>query len=403
MHIRKSEAALLKIDLKKAYHCIDCGFLKCLLYKIGLNENCTNWIMACVVDVNYAVLVNGIPSSYFTAARGLRQGCSLSPLLFILVMDTPSLHIQKAMKEKRCNPLKLCRGISVSHNLFVDDILLSAMLCRDSWICLHVILGKFQKATGLCINVDKSSFHLEDVNMEIDAFLTNLFNIKVSPLCVGLKYLGYKLEPVGYSSADWLWILDRYYKRIAGWEFKCLSLAGWAILTQTVLVQLMVYGAHLFYIPSIIISKLNRITANFIWGGNQDHRRFHLTKLSHLTRPKKLGGYGIMNLHLFRNALLCKSLWRGVMEDSLWSKAREMTFWYRQGTIGLSHGSAIWRSFRKIEHFFLKMPGMELSIWEKYYYRTRSDCRRWRGSFYFLAVNSSTSAKRDLLLGPGHR
>lgn len=62
--------------------------------------------------------------------------------------------------------------------------------------------------------------------MEIDAFLTNLFNIKVSPLCVGLKYLGYKLEPVGYSSADWLWILDRYYKRIAGWEFKCLSLAG---------------------------------------------------------------------------------------------------------------------------------------------------------------------------------
>lgn len=226
MHIRKSEAALLKIDLKKAYHCIDWGFLKCLLYKIGLNENCTNWIMACVVDVNYAVLVNGIPSSYFTAARGLRQGCSLSPLLFILVMDTPSLHIQKAMKEKRCNPLKLCRGISVSHNLFVDDILLSAMLCRDSWICLHVILGKFQKATGLCINVDKSSFHLEDVNMEIGAFLTNLFNIKVSPLCVGLKYLGYKLEPVGYSSADWLWILDRYYKRIAGWEFKCLSLAG---------------------------------------------------------------------------------------------------------------------------------------------------------------------------------
>lgn len=138
----------------------------------------------------------------------------------------------------------------------------------------------------------------------------------------------------------------------------------------------MVYGAHLFYIPSIIISKLNRITANFTWGGNQDHRRFHLTKLSHLTRPKKLGGYGIMNLHLFRNALLCKSLWRGVMEDSLWSKAREMTFWYRQGTIGLSHGSAIWRSFQKIEHFFLKMPGLELSIWEKYYYRTRSDCRR---------------------------
>lgn len=160
MHTKNAEAALLKLDLKKAYDCIDWGFLRCLLSKIGLNDKWSNWIMVCVENVNYAVLINGSPSSFFPAARGLRQGCSLSPLLFILVMDSLSLHIKRVVRENRCCPLAVNWDISISHNLFVDDILLFAIFCRASWTCLYDLLGKFQRATGLCINDDKSSFHL---------------------------------------------------------------------------------------------------------------------------------------------------------------------------------------------------------------------------------------------------
>lgn len=58
------------------------------------------------------------------------------------------------------------------------------------------------------------------------------------------------------------------------------------ILTQTVLVQTMVYWAHLFYIPSAIIKNLNKMIANFIWGCDKDQYKFHLTKLSVLARGK---------------------------------------------------------------------------------------------------------------------
>lgn len=125
---RKRNATILKIDLQKAYDCLDWGFLRCLLVKIGLNTGMTNWIMACVELVNFSVIINGIPSPFFSTSRGLRQGCRLSPILFILAMNTLSLHIKKAVEESKVYPLKVCRGISIYHNLFVDDIILFGML-----------------------------------------------------------------------------------------------------------------------------------------------------------------------------------------------------------------------------------------------------------------------------------
>eukprot|EP00253_Pinus_taeda_P027952 PITA_27952 len=42
MHSKKSEAIIFKIDLRKAYDCLDWGFIRCLLAKIGLRANMIN-------------------------------------------------------------------------------------------------------------------------------------------------------------------------------------------------------------------------------------------------------------------------------------------------------------------------------------------------------------------------
>eukprot|EP00253_Pinus_taeda_P022096 PITA_22096 len=79
------KAAILKIDLKKAYDCVDWGFLRILLAKIGLRSKGIEWIMACVENVNYSVIINGIPSPFFTAERDLiRAALSLRCSLFWL-------------------------------------------------------------------------------------------------------------------------------------------------------------------------------------------------------------------------------------------------------------------------------------------------------------------------------
>lgn len=96
---KQIEALLMKIDLRKVYDCIDWAFLCMLLMKIGLSNMSIEWIMGCISNAHFFVLINGKPTRFFTTGRGLKQGCALSPLLFILVMDYLSLKIHRAIRD----------------------------------------------------------------------------------------------------------------------------------------------------------------------------------------------------------------------------------------------------------------------------------------------------------------
>lgn len=188
-----------------------------------------------------------------------------------------------------------------------------------------------------------------------------MFGIVSCLLQNGIKYLGFHLKANGYTAKDWEWLIERYYKKISSWEYKTLSLAGRVMLSTTVLSQLSVYWAHLFYLPSCTIHQMNKITANFIWGGSSAHRKFHLVKMDAISIPKHLGGWGLKDLRQFGWALICRTLWRGIFGDGPWSniirqkymKGRQLEFWYRTRTIGPRQGSAIWHSLRKIESYFI--------------------------------------------------
>lgn len=75
-----------------------------------------------------------------------------------------------------------------------------------------------------------------------------------------------------------------------------------------------------------------------------------------------MGGWGLLNLKIFGRALLCKSLWRAIQGDGLWSRLikskylanKDLDVWYRRGKLGIQYGSPIWCSFRKVEAIFLE-------------------------------------------------
>lgn len=95
--IYKKKAMLLKMDLVKAYDRVNWTFFRMILIRIGLPSLMIKWIMACIQSMNISVLVNGSPTDFFSCSRGLRQGCPLSPLMFILIMDGFSRLVKKAL------------------------------------------------------------------------------------------------------------------------------------------------------------------------------------------------------------------------------------------------------------------------------------------------------------------
>jgi hypothetical protein len=112
---KKSKALILKLDLKKAFDCIDWDFLRLILTKSGFSLNSIKWIMCGVTTTNFSVLVNGEPSPFFRSGRGLRQGCPLSPLLFILAMEGLSLLLKKSQSEGKITGIKVSRVIKILH------------------------------------------------------------------------------------------------------------------------------------------------------------------------------------------------------------------------------------------------------------------------------------------------
>ena len=68
----KSSAYALQLDLNKAYDRVSWGFLRLILIQIGFPYKVMKWIMGCVTLMSYVVLVNGIPTDFFHAKKGLQ-------------------------------------------------------------------------------------------------------------------------------------------------------------------------------------------------------------------------------------------------------------------------------------------------------------------------------------------
>ena len=94
------------------------------MIQIRLDLAIVNWIMGCVQSTSFAVLINGSPSNFFRASRGLREGCPLSPFLFLIIADSRSRIIHHAKREGSFKGIRINNTIELSHILFVDDVVM---------------------------------------------------------------------------------------------------------------------------------------------------------------------------------------------------------------------------------------------------------------------------------------
>lgn len=91
-----SPRCAMKIDIEKAFDSVHWPFLLNTLRTLNLPEEFVHWIELCVCTPSFSVQVNGELAGFFQSKRGLRQGCALSPYLFVICMNVLSHLLDKA-------------------------------------------------------------------------------------------------------------------------------------------------------------------------------------------------------------------------------------------------------------------------------------------------------------------
>jgi hypothetical protein len=272
------KALVLKLDLRKAYDCLDWDFLRLILHKVGLEHHMIKWIMSCVTSASFAVLINGEASEFFRSGRGLRQGCPLSPLLFILAMEGLSLLLKQSFEDGHISGIKVSNLTRILHLLFVDDVLILSKASIMEWQEINRLISLFCSASGLTVNQKKSTIHHEGISdLELISYKSFL-PYTCSDLSEGFRYLGYVLKTGSHRASDWEWMVERVSKKINHWGTRWLSLGGRYILLKSVLEGQNVYWMTMEALPRMIINKIRKLLFQFLWTGLSENHQFHLCR-----------------------------------------------------------------------------------------------------------------------------
>lgn len=148
----------IKIDMEKAFDHMEWSFLLAIMGKLGFHPKWINWIRICITFASFSILINGSPFGMFIPDRGLRQGDPLSPFLFILGTKVLSRLLHREEPLGLLTGIKIARNcISISHLLFVDDVIIFAKSTTREASFIKSCLNTYCKWSGQAINTSKSS------------------------------------------------------------------------------------------------------------------------------------------------------------------------------------------------------------------------------------------------------
>ncbi|KAG5537109.1 hypothetical protein RHGRI_024523 [Rhododendron griersonianum] len=360
---RKASVAV-KLDLNKAYDRVCWDFLLKVLEKLGFEEKWIDWISQCVCTVKYSIHANGGQVCVVEPKRGLRQGDPISPYLFLMVADVLSTMLQKAVINKSLAGIKMKKQCPVvSHLFFADDSLI--FLEANSWYCsnLRQILGCFSEASGLSVNLHKSSVMFSaNASHSTRDELKGILEMK--DMDKNSKYLGLPTSWGKSKKESMGFIRDNILGKIKGWSNKDLNQAGKEILIKSVIQPIPMYPFMCFKAPNSLCSQLNSVISNFWWENGDNGGKIHWGSWKKLTDQKEMGGMGFKDFASFNIALLAKQYWRLINSpEALWVKVLKGLYFPNCSSLDAKRGpspSWIWCSL--VEGMALLKEGLRWNV-----------------------------------------
>uniref|UniRef100_A0A8C6SMB2 Reverse transcriptase domain-containing protein n=1 Tax=Neogobius melanostomus TaxID=47308 RepID=A0A8C6SMB2_9GOBI len=273
-----SDAFILFVDFYKAFDTIEHKFIKECLQLFQFGNSFTHMVDMFYNGIDSSVIVNYNTTKRFNITRGVRQGCPISPFIFVLVVELLSINIVSNPELKGISIFN--REIRISQ--LADD---TALFLKDKNQLQNAIslIEEFTKASGLKLNVSKCE--LIPIHSCEDLFLETI------PVKQSVKYLGIQITK-NKATRQQLNVHHRIVKTQSIfnlWLQRDLTLYGRVLLSKAEGLSRFVYPLLSLYVDERISKEINTLFLNFIWK-NKPHK----LKKAVLSNAKAEGGLEIL-------------------------------------------------------------------------------------------------------------
>jgi len=306
-HEQNIEGLMINVDFEKAFDCINWEFLYKALKFFKFPDAFIKWIKCIYTDVETCVINNGYTTKFFKVERGMRQGCPLSPILFVIAIELLSLYVKNNIK---IDGLRY-KDIEYLISQFADDT--SFMLTTKKGNTEELInsLVNFSLVSGLKINADKSEILLlGGAKREV---LPSKYRTLIKP---SVKLLGIEIHSnlettvnVNYNVA-----MDCMKKSIDIWSKRHMSLAGKIAIIKTIITSKLVYCMTVLPSPpKEYWNRVNTMLFAFINNGGSDKIR-----RKSVIGDYSDGGFRMIDIECQNQAIKAKWLFKVATDRGAW-------------------------------------------------------------------------------------
>nr|XP_009606675.1 uncharacterized protein LOC104100985 [Nicotiana tomentosiformis] len=168
-------------------------------------------------------MVNGEPTDPFNAAKGFRQGDSISAFMFTTAIEYLSRNLKAMTEKKAFHYHSRCAKLDITHLYFADDLLIFSRGDISSIIELQHGFNQFSKASRFSANLGRNSIYFGGVPEAEQEFI--LQQVGFTNGALPFKYLGVPLSTKKLTFIQWQSLIEKIVARITSWTTKKLSYA----------------------------------------------------------------------------------------------------------------------------------------------------------------------------------
>ena len=143
---------LLFLDFEKAFDTLEWPFIRKTLQHYGFGPSLIKWFDTFYCDTESCIINNGWTSTFFKMERGVRQGCPLSPYLFIIAVEV----LASAIREHKNLTGFTIDGNQIKLSQYADDTTLILNGSETSLVTALQLLKDFGEISGLKLNMKKT-------------------------------------------------------------------------------------------------------------------------------------------------------------------------------------------------------------------------------------------------------